>query len=330
MTVTIENTNVDTTLNIAELTTASLTGTGVFDVLLQTLRLHLDREFTSGRITGTAYATVYSQAITSFLQQAVGFCLSKAKLALELQQMQEQVTLLQKQQAQVEAQTALLSYELTITKPVEVANLTKQGVLLDSQTDVANKQALNIEAETAQTTYKTTYNLPEEVKVTQYTQDRVLAEVNKLANDTVASIKQSRLVDAQTAQVTYTTSNILPAQLALTTAQKESSDAQTALYEQKVVTETAQAVSTPATGSVMGVQNALMAKQTENYDRDAEQKAAKLMLETINVRFTADSTSADFDYVNHLSDADVGVAVSKLITGIGGTVAPPPPPPPTP
>ena len=50
MTVTIENTAVDTTLNIAELTTASLTGTGVFDVLLQTLRLHLDREFTSGRI----------------------------------------------------------------------------------------------------------------------------------------------------------------------------------------------------------------------------------------------------------------------------------------
>ena len=91
MTVTIENTNVDTALNIAELTTASLTGTGVFDVLLQTLRLHLDREFTSGRITGTAYATVYSQAITSFLQQAVGFCLSKAKLALELQQMQEQI-----------------------------------------------------------------------------------------------------------------------------------------------------------------------------------------------------------------------------------------------
>ena len=101
MTVTIENTNVDTALNIAELTTKSLTGTGVFDVLLQTLRLHLDREFTSGRITGTAYATVYSQALTAVLQQSVGFCLSKAKLALELQQMQEQVVLLQKQQAKL-------------------------------------------------------------------------------------------------------------------------------------------------------------------------------------------------------------------------------------
>ena len=77
MTVTIENTAVDTTLNIAELTTGSLTGTGVFDVLLQTLRLHLDREFTSGRITGTAYATVYSQALTSFLGQATAYCLSK-------------------------------------------------------------------------------------------------------------------------------------------------------------------------------------------------------------------------------------------------------------
>ena len=38
MTVTIENTAVSTALNIDELTTGSLTGTGVFDVLLRTLR----------------------------------------------------------------------------------------------------------------------------------------------------------------------------------------------------------------------------------------------------------------------------------------------------
>lgn len=630
MTVTIENTNVDTTLNIAELTTASLTGTGVFDVLLQTLRLHLDREFTSGRITGTAYATVYSQALTAVLQQSVGFCLSKAKLALELQQMQEQVVLLQKQQdqitatirqtdyitdyqlpadlatknkqlalldydlasikpqelallqqqvaaqlytvqtrlpvevlgieadtalktydlanvkpaelqsitadtslkayeltdikptqkaqivaetshvtkqelntvqqtlnlgsqqaqietetdrilyeitnklpeevqliklnqdqltaqtnkiatdtvvaikqghlvdaqscqvaaqtnqikaevalklpeevelvkrnqtmlttqiaqvgaettlklpaeiSQLEAQTALLNFDLATVKPAEVSNLTKQGLLVDSQKVVADKQALNVTAETNQINYRTNYQLPEEVKVIKYNQDMVVSQTYKVSVDTIVASKQGALLDAQvcevkasanktnaevalklpeevevlkknqtqitaqiaeidyrtesvlpsqvaqtdaqTAQVTYTTSNILPAQLALTTAQKESSDAQTALYEQKVVTETAQTTSTPAAGSVMGVQNALMAKQTENYERDAEQKAAKLLIDTLNVRFTADSTSADYDYVNHLSDADVGVAVSKLITGIGGTVAPPPPP----
>lgn len=62
----IDNTSITTEFNVDELTEGTLTGKGVFDVLLQTLRLHLDREFTSGRITGTAYATVYSQAITAF------------------------------------------------------------------------------------------------------------------------------------------------------------------------------------------------------------------------------------------------------------------------
>lgn len=610
MTVTIENTNVDTTLNIAELTTASLTGTGVFDVLLQTLRLHLDREFTSGRITGTAYATVYSQALTAFLQQSVGFCLSKAKLALELQQMQEQVTLLQKQQdkliadtlqveyvtanqlpaetalknkqvelleydltylkpselalaeeelalkekqtalvdydlvnikpqelalvtqqvatqqytveyrmpaevadieagvalkefeltdikpnekaqiiaqtshistqelntvqqtlnlesqqlqveaetsrvvyetltklpeevqliklnqdqavaqnnkiatdtviaikqghltdaqtcqvtaqtnqinaevalklpedvelikrnqnmvtaqvSQVEAQTGLLAYDLEFNKPIETdnltttgTNLTKQGDLIDSQKVVADKQALSVQAETTQTIYKTNYVLPEEVKVIKYNQDMVVAQTAKVSVDAVTASKQGALLDAQVcevkasankinaevalklpeevvllqrnqdqteaqttqisytttsvlpaqvAQTTYTTSNILPAQLALTTAQKESSDAQTALYEQKVVTETAQTTSTPTAGSVMGVQNALMAKQTENYLRDAEQKAAKIMIETWAVRQNTDG--GQVVTTNHLGDTYIATAVDALLAGI--------------
>ena len=426
MTVTIENTAVDTTLNIAELTTGSLTGTGVFDVLLQTLRLHLDREFTSGRITGTAYATVYSQALTSFLQQATAYCLSKAKLALELKQMQEVIELTQLQQtkliadtrqtdyitdsqlpaetalkakeldvrayeltnikpqelalvtqqvatqqytvatrmpaevagiqaetslkayelsnvqpaqvaqvtaqtaqvtyttanlipaqvasttaqtsqvtytvanllpsqlAQTTAQTALLTYDLGTVKPAEVTNLTKQGTLLDSQKTVADKQALSTEAETAQTVYKTTYSLPEEVKVVGFTQDRILAEVNKISNDTVASIKQGRLIDAQTANTT----------------------AQTELYAQKKVTELAQTTTTPAANSVMGVQNALMVKQTENYERDAEQKAAKIMIDTWNVRRNADTAQAPTNLANRLREEDIGIAVAALLSGL--------------
>lgn len=502
MTVTIENTNVDTVLNIAELTTASLTGTGVFDVLLQTLRLHLDREFTSGRITGTAYATVYSQALTAVLQQSVGFCLSKTKLALELQQMQEQVVLLQKQQDQITAtirqtdyitdyqlpadlatknkqlalldydlvnikpvelaiaqqdillktaQAALTSYDLTTIKPQELALLTQKvanetyvvqhrlpaevadieaGVALkdyeltdikpiqkaqiQAETSHIGKQELGtiqqtrnlesqqaqIEATTDRLIYETTTKLPEEVQLIKLNQDQLIAQNNKIATDTVVTIKQGHLTDAQTcqvtaqtnqvnaevalklpeevelvkrnqtmltsqiaeinyrtttlmpsqtaqttaqtaqvtyttanlipkqvlqlqsqvaqtdaqtAQVTYTTSNILPAQLALTTSQKESSDAQTALYEQKVVTETAQTTSTPAAGSVMGVQNALMVQQTENYLRDAEQKAAKIMIETWSVRQNTDGADTA---TNHLADSYIATAVDALLAGI--------------
>ena len=381
MTVTIENTAVDTTLNIAELTTGSLTGTGVFDVLLQTLRLHLDREFTSGRITGTAYATVYSQALTSFLQQATGYCLSKTKLALELKQMQEVIELTQLQQTKLIAETSLVE-----------------------------SQQSQVEAETAKVLYETTYVLPENVKVIKNQQDQLIAQTNKVTTDTVISIKQGHLTDAQTCQVkaetnkvnaevtlklpedvelikrnqasvtaqttqvtyttanllpkqvdqltaqiagttaqtaqaTYTTTNLLPAQLtqltaqtagttaqtaqaAFTTtyllpaqlshteAQTASVDAQTDLYTQKKATELAQTVSTPAANSVMGVQNALMVKQAENYERDAEQKAAKIMIDTWNVRRNQDPDTAEMLESNRLREQDIGIAVAALLAGL--------------
>jgi len=359
MTVTIENTAVDTTLNIAELTTGSLTGTGVFDVLLQTLRLHLDREFTSGRITGTAYATVYSQALTSFLGQATAYCLSKAKLALELKQMQEVIELTQLQQTKLIAETSLVE-----------------------------SQQSQVEAETDKVLYETTHVLPENVKVIKNQQDQLIAQTNKVATDTVIAIKQGHLTDAQTcqvkaetnkvnaevtlklpeevallelnqaqvtaqttqvtaqtanttaqtAQVTYTNANLLPAQLAQLTAQTAGTtaqtaqaaftttyllpaqlshtEAQTALYTQKKATELAQTVSTPAANSVMGVQNALMVKQTENYKRDAEQKAAKIMIDTWNVRRNQDPDTAEMLVANRLQEADIGIAVGALLSGL--------------
>src|SRR5574343_1016753 len=127
----IDNTSITTGFNVDELTEGSLTGKGVFDVLLQTLRLHLDREFNSNRITGTAYATVYSQAITSFLAQAAQYAISKAKLPLELQLLQEQITLVQKQQEQITASIRQTDYVTDYQLPSEIANKTKQTELLD-------------------------------------------------------------------------------------------------------------------------------------------------------------------------------------------------------
>lgn len=473
----IDNTAITTDFNVDELTQGTLTGNGVFDVLLQTLRLHLDREFTSGRITGTAYATVYSQAITAFLAQAAQYALSKAKLPLELQLLQEQVTLTQKQQdqitaairqtnyvtdfqlpeeiklikrnqdqaiaqankiatdtivavkqghlvdsqvyqvraetnqvnatvalklpkevLQVEAQTALLAYDLANIKPVEkinlentglgiiaqtanttqtTSNLVKQGSLLDSQKVVTDKEALNITAQISQTTYKTNIMMPEELKILRLNQDQIKSQVSKVSVETLVASKQGNLIDAQicevkananktnvevatklpeeieilkrnqiqltaqtsevnyrvatllpsqtaqntaqTSQIVYSTSYVLPSQVALTNAQKDSADAQTALYNQKKVTELAQTTTTPASGSVLGVQNSLMQQQSTNYIRDAEQKAAKMLIDTWSVRHNAEPNGNPITAVNRLQNEDVGAAVTKLLNGIGVT-----------
>ena len=54
-------------------------GTGNFDKLMKVVTLHVEAQFTAGRITGTDYATVYLGALQSTLAQAVSFTLSMNK-----------------------------------------------------------------------------------------------------------------------------------------------------------------------------------------------------------------------------------------------------------
>ena len=54
-------------------------GTGNFDELMKVVTLHVEKQFTEGRITGTDYATVYLGALQSTLAQAVSFTLNMNK-----------------------------------------------------------------------------------------------------------------------------------------------------------------------------------------------------------------------------------------------------------
>ena len=54
-------------------------GAGNFDELMKVVTLHLEKQFTDGRITGTDYATVYLGALQSTLAQAVNFTINMNK-----------------------------------------------------------------------------------------------------------------------------------------------------------------------------------------------------------------------------------------------------------
>lgn len=89
------------------------------------------------------------------------------------------------------------------------------------------------------------------------------------------------------------------------------------LLAQKRATETAQTVAMGVDeDSVVGRQKALYLAQTTGFSRDAEQKAAKLMVDSWNVRRTTDEATVA-DGVNMLNDLAVGRAVNKLLTGVG-------------
>lgn len=109
----------------------------------------------------------------------------------------------------------------------------------------------------------------------------------------------------------------LQAEFDLIQEQKLKGVAETALLTQKVVTERAQTLAVGVDAdSVLGKQKALYQAQTDGFTRDAEQKAAKLMVDSWNVRRTTDEGTVA-DGVNMLNDAAVGRAVTKLLNGVG-------------
>jgi hypothetical protein len=131
------------------------------------------------------------------------------------------------------------------------------------------------------------------------------------------------LVDQQTANaVTENTVLVaqeckLRAEYDLILEQVNKVTAETGVLNQKKVTEQAQTNgSGVTTDSVVGAQVQLYQRQADGFLRDAEQKAAKLLIDTWNVRRTTDEATVA-DTTNKLDDASIGSVVAVLKTGIG-------------
>ena len=123
----------------------------------------------------------------------------------------------------------------------------------------------------------------------------------------------------------------IPAEIAVLVGQKCKLDAEydilmatklkvaqeTSLLAQKVATEKAQTVGSGTDpDSVIGKQKLLYQAQTDGFQRDAEQKAAKLLVDTWNVRRTTDE-GTEANNMNLLYDPAIGRAVGRLLEGVG-------------
>ena len=161
-----------------------------------------------------------------------------------------------------------------------------------------------------------------QISLTTAQEDQIRAEMQKIPYEIQALQKQLELADKQIAQadkqleLTEAQIQVQLKQLDLMAEQLEQAKAQTAYYEQRTFTEKAQtSAGVAATGSVIGTQVALMNKQADGYDRNAEQQAAQILANTWNVRRQTDEdTSANT--TNKLDDASVGAVIAKLAAGI--------------
>lgn len=211
------------TIVIADLTQATVGGTGVFDVLMKAAKAHLDSEHASNRIKSAEYATVYLGSLEAVMSASLQFLLTKQKAGLEAE-------------------------------------------LLQKQIDLVTQQALN-------------------------------------------AVIEGQVLTAQKCKLDAEYDNLM--------AVKLKTAAETSLLSQKTATEKAQITSLGVdVDSVVGRQKQLYVAQTNGFTRDAEQKAAKIMVDTWNVRRTTDEGTVA-DGVNMLNDTAVGRAVNALLAGVG-------------
>jgi len=140
-----------------------------------------------------------------------------------------------------------------------------------------------------------------------------------------AADKQAELLASQTLTEAYTLSDLLPAQI-------DKLAAEIALLGQKKSTEEAQIkdiVDDLAVVGVIGKQKLLYGKQTDGFDRDAEQKAAKMLIDTWAIRVSAGASKGVVPTNMGGSQANIRLAVDDMLRGIGvdpdTTVLPDPP-----
>lgn len=134
------------------------------------------------------------------------------------------------------------------------------------------------------------------------------AQVKLAEQQTVNAEVESRVMEASICK--------LKAEYDILLEQRLKTISETTLLAQKTATEKAQTIGAGVDAdSVIGRQRMLYLAQADGFKRDAEQKAAKILADTWNVRRTTDEGTVA-DSTNMLNDATIGRAISKLLTGV--------------
>lgn len=131
------------------------------------------------------------------------------------------------------------------------------------------------------------------------TSQDIAASMYEVDNSTKKSASEAGLLNQKTATELAQTSNIIPIDVG------HNYDG----LPREIFNE-----STDTRTGVIGNQRALFKKQTDGFDRDAEQKMAKIMVDTYSVRQTTDNTSDPIDA--GVDDLEINKVLDKAKSGI--------------
>lgn len=331
-------------LTNADLTTRTVGGAGTYDAIMQSQAVHLQQEFTAGRITGAEYAKAYVALAQSAGSQAVQYLLGKdqaywaaviaqgqaltARVQLETAKAQLAIALIEANNqratfalnkirlANEDAQYGITKYTLANMLPAQTAQITAQTALTTKQTSVVEQEILVKQ---------------QEVLVKQQQVLVSVAEVGIAQAKLVNIPKEGAMLDAQKLSVekgteiaAYNLTTKLPAEVLMITAQKLGVEKSTesATYTltnilpkqadlimeqtqvQRAQTSDTRSDLTPVTGSVKA-QKDLYAQQIVSYQRSSQLNAAKVFVDA----FTAESALNDGESTSPAAIASGNVQV---------------------
>ena len=98
-------------LDVKDITTGAIDGTGTFDVIMQTVFLHLQREYASGRITGDMYAKAYIEIMNNTLAQATQYVVAAFQATANDDLVAAQIRKINKDIELVTEQIELIDYQ---------------------------------------------------------------------------------------------------------------------------------------------------------------------------------------------------------------------------
>lgn len=276
-------------LTIDSLTSGERTGSGAFDELMRTVESHIQNQLDLGNLTKQQFAALYSGAIASTLQESRAY-------VLEYQIVNQNIRLLNKQIVAAEKNVELVQKQIE-KMTAEISLLNAQVITEGKRQSVMDQEILNLGKQ----------ELLLDEQIVNATKDGLIkdSQVTQMTAETALIGQQEANAQAENAVITNTASKVA---------------AETAVLEQKRITEEYQTRDSvggnPAEG-VIGKQMALYENQAEGYIRDAEQKAAKLFMDSFNTRTSIETLNLNEEIDATVTGTQIKGLLNKVREGVG-------------
>lgn len=245
-------------MNIELLTEGTVDGQGVFDLLMQSAKSHLNAEYEKNRFSGEDYAKAYTNITTIVMQQATQYLLSAP-------QSEAQVALINAQKEKTLVDTSLVTVQKA-NATLEGANILKQGLRFDKELELADLQKAKLIKDTALTTEQTSNVIAEGVNIPlQGTQ--ITAQTAGIQAETIRTTKGTLQLEQQTVNLVTENANAVKQGAILTkeierattqitqmTAQTAQVTEQTSLIQQQGINLAAEKLNIPKQGLVLDKQ----------------------------------------------------------------------------